>query len=72
MSSNYVHYDPATGAIRQISTGGAPVEIAGYAVAEFTNVTYWEILDTTKWRVAVKALQRHAGELPRCELVKVN
>jgi len=70
--TSYVHYDPATGNIRQVSTGGAPVKIAGYAVAEFENVTYWEILDTTQWRVEVNTMQQRGRDIPRCKLARIN
>jgi hypothetical protein len=69
---NCVHYNPATGEIRQVSTGGAPPELAGYAVAEFENVTYWDILDTTQWRVEVNTLQQRAGNIPSCRLARIN
>jgi len=69
---SYVHYDPASGEIRQVSTGGAPFELEGAAVAEFANVTYWEILDTTKWRVNVNTVKQRAGGTRLCELARIN
>ncbi len=70
--NSYVHYNPATGEIRQVSTGGAPPEVEGAAVAEFANVTYWEILDTAKWRVDVNTVQQRAGVIRLAELVRIN
>jgi len=70
--NSYVHYDPASGEIRQVSTGGAPPEVEGAAVAEFANVTYWEILDTTQWRVDVNTVQQRAGVMRLAELVRIN
>jgi len=69
--TNYVHYDPATGEIRQVGVG-TPFELAGAAVAEFLNVTYWELLDTTQWRVDLDSIQQRAGEIPLCELVRIS
>ena len=71
MSIHFVHYDAATGAIRQVGVG-APFEIAGAAVAEFRNVTYWELTDTTQWRVDLGSVQQRAGTIPLCAIVKVN
>ena len=71
MSINYVHYDPATGTIRQIGVG-TPFEIPGTELAEFVNVTYWELLDTTQWRVDLGTVQQRADNIPLCALVKVN
>jgi len=71
MSINFVHYDPVTGDIRQAGVG-VPFELEGAAVAEFENVTYWELVDPAQWRVDLSTLQQRAGEIPLCELVRIN
>ena len=70
--NSYVHYDPATGEIRQVSVSAVPIVIEGYAVAQFSNVTYWEILDTAKWRVDPGTAQARAGDTPTVELVRIS